>query len=45
MEDKLELNDELSEKLQCDFIHEKATNFTDFIDNLSTSCEVYDRNT
>ena len=45
LEEKLELNDELSDKLQCDVIHEKAANFTDFLDNLSTSCEVCDGNT
>ena len=44
LEEKLELNDELSEKLQCDVIHEKAANFTDFLDNLLTSCEICDRN-
>ena len=44
LEEKRELNDELSNKLQCDIIHEKADSFTDFIDNLSTSCEVCDRN-
>lgn len=44
LEEKLELNAELSDKLQCDIIHEKAANFTDFLDNLSTSCEVCDRN-
>jgi transcriptional regulator of heat shock response len=44
LEEKLELNEELSNKLQCDIIHEKAANFTEFLDNLSTSCEVCDRN-
>ena len=44
LEEKLELNDELSDKLQCDIIHEKAASFTDFLDNLSISCEVCDRN-
>ena len=44
LEEKLELNDEFSNKLQCDIVHEKAANFTDFLDNLSTSCEVCDRN-
>ena len=41
---KLELNDKLSDKLQCDVIHEKAAIFTDFLDNLPTSCELCDRN-
>ena len=44
LEEKLELNEELSNTLQFDVIHEKASNFTDFLDNLSTSCEVCDRN-
>lgn len=44
MQEKLELNHELSDKLQCDIINEKAANFTDFLDNLSISCEVCDRN-
>ena len=44
MEEKLESNDKLSNKLQCDIINEKAANFTEFLDNLSTSCEVCDRN-
>jgi hypothetical protein len=42
LEEKLELNEELSNTLQFDVIHEKAANFTDF--HLSTSCEVCDRN-
>lgn len=44
LEEKLELNDELSNKLRFDIIHEKAFNFTEFLDNLSTCCEVCDRN-
>jgi hypothetical protein len=44
LEEKLELNEELSNTLQFDVIHEKADNFTDFLDNLSISCEVCDRN-
>jgi len=44
LQEKLELNNELSDKLQCDIIHEKAANFKDFPDNLSISCEVCDRN-
>lgn len=44
LEEKLELNDELSNTLGYDIIHEKAANFTEFLDNLSTSCEVCDRN-
>jgi len=44
LQEKLELNDELSDKLQCDIIDEKAAKFTDFLDNLSISCEVCDRN-
>ena len=44
MQEKLELNNELSDKLQCDIIHEKAANFKDFPDNLSISYEVCDRN-
>ena len=44
LEEKLELTDELSNKLQCDIIHEKSANFTEFLDNLFTSCEVCDRN-
>ena len=44
LQEKLELNHELSDKLQCDIIHEKAANFRDFLDNLSISCEVCDRN-
>ena len=44
MEEKLELNDELWDKLQCNVIHEKVANFTDFLDNLSTSCKICDRN-
>lgn len=44
LEEKLELNDELSNKLQFDSIQEKAANFTEFLDNLSTFCEVCDRN-
>lgn len=44
MVEKLKLNDELSDKLPCNVIHEKAANFTNFFDNLSPSCEVCDRN-
>lgn len=44
MEEKLELNDELSNKLRCDITYEKAANFIEFIDNLSTSCKICDRN-
>jgi hypothetical protein len=44
LEEKLELSEELSNTLQFDVIDEKAANFTDFLDNLSTSCEVCDRN-
>ena len=44
LNEKLELNEELSDELQFDLIHEKATNFTDFLDDLSISCEVCDRN-
>ncbi len=34
LEEKLELNEELSNTLRFDVIHEKASNFTDFLDNL-----------
>ena len=44
LEQKLELNGKLSDKLQCDIIHEKAANFTDFLDDVSISCEVCYRN-
>lgn len=44
LEEKLELNDKLSKKLQYDIIHEKAANFTDFLDDVTISCEVCDRN-
>ena len=42
LEEKLELTDELSNKLH--IIYEKSANFTEFLDNLFTSCEVCDRN-
>lgn len=44
LQEKRELNNKLADKLQCDIIHEKATNFTDFLDDVSISCEVCDRN-
>ena len=34
LEEKLELNDELSNKLQCDIIHEKLANFIEFLDKV-----------
>ena len=43
LQEKLELTEEFSNKLQCDIIHEKAYDFTDFLGDLSTSCEVCDR--
>ena len=44
LQEKRELNNKLADKLQCDIIHEKATNFTDFLGDVSISCEVCDRN-
>ena len=44
MQEKLELNGELSDKLQCDIIDEKVANFTNFLDDVSISCEICDRN-
>jgi transcriptional regulator of heat shock response len=38
LEQKRDLNSMLSHTLQFDVIHEKAANFTDFLDNLSISC-------
>lgn len=40
MKEKLELSEELSNNR----IHEKASKFTDFLNDLSISCEVCDRN-
>ena len=44
LEEKLELNTELSNTFQSYVIAEKAAHFTDFLDNWSTSCEVFDIN-
>ena len=45
LNEKLELSEKLSNNsLQSDDIHEKASKFTDFLDDLSISCEVCDRN-
>ena len=44
LEEKLELSEELSNTLQSYNIHKKARKFTDFLDDLSISCEVCDRN-
>jgi len=44
LEEKLKLNEELSDTLQFDVIHEKASEFTDFLGDASISCEVCDRN-
>lgn len=45
LEEKLELSEELSNTLlHSDNIHEKACDFTDFLDDLSIACEVCDRN-
>ena len=44
MQNKLELNNELSDELRCDIIQEKVANFTDFLNNLSIFCEVCNRN-
>lgn len=44
LQKKLELNGELSDKVQCDIIPERVANFTDFLDDVSISCEVCDRN-
>jgi hypothetical protein len=44
LEEKLKLNEKLSDTLRFAVIHEKALDFTDFLDNLSTSCEVCNRN-
>lgn len=41
--EKLELNDELANKVHCDNRNENADQFSEFIDNLSFSCEVIDR--
>jgi len=44
LEEKLELTEELSNNtLEPDSIHEKASKFTDFLDDLSIACEVCDR--
>ena len=43
LEAKRELSEELTSEFQSDIIHEKAGNFTDFLDDLSVSCEVCDR--
>ena len=44
LEEKLELTEELSNNtLESDYIHEKASKFTDFLDDLSIACEVCDR--
>jgi hypothetical protein len=44
LEEERLLNDELSDESKRNDIHEKATNFTVFLDDLSTGCEVCDRN-
>ena len=45
LKEKLELSEELSNNtLQYDDIHEKASKFIDFLDDVSISCEVCDRN-
>nr|YP_009029003.1 hypothetical protein [Cylindrotheca closterium]AGH28543.1 hypothetical protein [Cylindrotheca closterium] len=44
LQEKRELNNKLADKLQYDIIHEKATNFTDFLGDVSISYEVCDRN-
>ena len=44
LEKKLELSEELSNNtLEFDGIHEKASKFTDFLDDLAIACEVCDR--
>ena len=43
LNEKLELNQELLDELKFDLIHEKSKDFTDFLDDLSLSCEMCDR--
>ena len=43
MQKEPKLNDEFSNKSQSDITHEKVVNFTDFLENLSISREVCNR--
>jgi hypothetical protein len=43
LDKNLELSEELSNILQFDSIHEKASKFSDFLDSVSISCEACDR--
>ena len=43
LNEKRVLNDELADEVLLDTLHQKAYDFTDFLDNLSDSCEVCDR--
>lgn len=43
LKERLQLSEELSDTSQFDSINEKASKFTDFLDNVSISCDVCDR--